>query len=84
MYLCTFKQNITQCKFGGNTGGSGNDIYFGGSSYPADRIINSCSSSDQIRFFSASADYSAYLPQCVLYAKAYVAASGLLFVSIYE
>jgi hypothetical protein len=83
MCVCAFKQNITQCKFGGNSAAAGNDIYFGGSDYPAEKVIDSCSTSSRVKFYSPSGDFSSYLPQCFLYPKAYVAASGLPCVSMY-
>jgi hypothetical protein len=66
IYVYTFRQNITRCKFGNNSGADGNDIYFGGSDYPAGRIRNSCSSSEAVKIYSPSAYYDLYLPACAI------------------
>jgi hypothetical protein len=74
-----FKQNITDCRFINNSGGSGNDIYFGGSNYPADKLMYSCSSSEAVKIYSTAGSFDSYLPPCVSYVDIYLAASGLFF-----
>jgi hypothetical protein len=63
IFVCAFKQNITECNFTSNTGESGNDIYYGGSIDPSGTIVNSYSVSSMIKIFSPpSTDYSHYCP----------------------